>query len=207
VAEPTPEALERGRELAAMAPRMEPQVEAAFARRIGEALDGFAARAVTDFTVAILHGDRRHRDWLVEAARAFNSGRPVPVPDAARPTPPPEPMPHEVRASAIARRIEVETDVDPAAMIGNALAAAATEAKRAAFDECARAAELYADENIRMAGDTILADPVLNGSDRSPAGFARSERLQIEGAVHAAQHHAGKYLAAVIRAVARKLSA
>jgi hypothetical protein len=33
---------------------------------------------VERFAIAILHGDDEHREWLLEAAREFIAGRPIP---------------------------------------------------------------------------------------------------------------------------------
>jgi len=39
-----------------------------------------ARAAVERFAKAILHGNDDHRDWLLEAASAFNAGIPLPAP-------------------------------------------------------------------------------------------------------------------------------
>lgn len=67
-------------------------------------------------------------------------------------------------------------------------------------EECAKVADAYADENIRMAGDTILIDPVLKNGDVSSIAFARSEDLQIQGTIHSAMYHAAVNISAAIRA-------
>lgn len=41
---------------------------------------GEAAAAVTRFAAAILHGSPNHRQWLTDAAIAFNAGQPLPPP-------------------------------------------------------------------------------------------------------------------------------
>lgn len=35
---------------------------------------------ILEFATAILHGDKEHRDWLMEAAAAFNARAPLPPP-------------------------------------------------------------------------------------------------------------------------------
>ncbi len=41
---------------------------------------------VLEFAKAILHGDEVHRAWLLEAAEAFVSGKPLPLPRSLAPT-------------------------------------------------------------------------------------------------------------------------
>lgn len=51
----------------------------------------------------------------------------------------------------------------------------------------------FAEENRRMAHDTILLDPVLNRSHSSghiTADFRRAESMMIEGCVHSSKYHA-----------------
>lgn len=74
--------------------------------------------------------------------------------------------------------------------------AAAAEAEREA---CAAIADAYAEENLAMATDTILADPVVSGRDRSEAGFAKAKDLMIEGCIHSSMYHAAKNIAEAIR--------
>lgn len=67
--------------------------------------------------------------------------------------------------------------------------------------------EMYADENIRMATDTVSCDPILNqdlrGRISNVSELARanevSEQLQFEGADHASKHRAGLDIAELIR--------
>lgn len=74
----------------------------------------------------------------------------------------------------------------------------------------AQIAELYADENMRMAHDTLLADPILMHPKGQPfagdvdAAIRKSERLTIEGADHASQYRASKSIAEMIRREARE---
>ena len=71
----------------------------------------------------------------------------------------------------------------------------------------AEIADLYADENISMAHDTILADPILNERSRRnirnkaqlDAAAKVSERLTLDGHGHSSRYHAGKDIAEMIR--------
>lgn len=73
-----------------------------------------------------------------------------------------------------------------------------------------RAAEicdLYADENIRMAEDTVSCDPILNPRSRArirnqaelDVAAKVSEELQLGGADHASKHQAGLDIAELIK--------
>ena len=74
------------------------------------------------------------------------------------------------------------------------------EAARAeALEEAARIADFYAEENFRLAQDTILIDPVLRNRDLSPGALAISDRLQSDGHMHASMAHAAQHIAAAIR--------
>lgn len=66
-------------------------------------------------------------------------------------------------------------------------------------EACAKIADLYAEENIRLAGDTILHDPVLSGRSRAPEAFDKSAELIIEGNTHSAMFHAAQNIASAIR--------
>ncbi len=77
------------------------------------------------------------------------------------------------------------------------------EERTSALEEAACIADMYAEENFRLAGDTILTDPVLRNHDLSAAALAVSERLQTEGHMHASMAHAAQHIAAAIREVAR----
>lgn len=69
-------------------------------------------------------------------------------------------------------------------------------------------ADLYADENIRMAEDTVSCDPILNPRSRArirnqtelDVAAKVSEELQLDGADHASRHRAGLDIAELIRA-------
>lgn len=68
-------------------------------------------------------------------------------------------------------------------------------------------ASLYADENIRMATDTVSCDPILNRKRRAEIksqamldkAAAVSEMLEIKGADHASKHQAGLDIVALIK--------
>lgn len=72
---------------------------------------------------------------------------------------------------------------------------------REGIEKAAKVAELYAEENLTMAGDTILADPVIRGRDFSDAAMEKSETLRIMGHGHSAAYHAGTDIAAHIRSL------
>ncbi len=69
-------------------------------------------------------------------------------------------------------------------------------------------ADLYADENMRMADDTIKLDPILNREKRalisSPAQLEAaakvSSALEADGFMYASRSHAAKDIANAIRA-------
>lgn len=71
----------------------------------------------------------------------------------------------------------------------------------------AQIAELYADENIRMADDTVLLDPILNRAKRAEIrnqamlaeAMLVSENLARDGFAHAERYHAGTDIAEMIR--------
>jgi hypothetical protein len=79
------------------------------------------------------------------------------------------------------------------------------------MERAAELADLYADENIRMADDTVALDPILNPANhyrlRSQAMLdaARvvSEDLNERGFAHAERHQAGLQIAELIRGEAK----
>lgn len=83
--------------------------------------------------------------------------------------------------------------------------------ERAAFNRglemAARCAELYADENRRMAEDTLLADPILMGTT-TRATFRedrrKSEGLILDGHKHCSAALAADAIALNIRSLKRK---
>lgn len=66
-------------------------------------------------------------------------------------------------------------------------------------ERAAKIADAYAAELIRMAGDTVLHDPILHGGDVSAAAVEKSDRLVIEGAQHSASYHTAQHIAVAIR--------
>ena len=66
-------------------------------------------------------------------------------------------------------------------------------------EACAQIADAYADENITMAGDSVLHDPVLSGEPLTGANVAKSKDLMIEGCIHSSMFHASQNIAAAIR--------
>lgn len=70
---------------------------------------------------------------------------------------------------------------------------------RRAMEVAASIADTYATENFRLAGDTILTDPVLSGRDFSAQACAISDRLQVDGCIHSAMAHAAQNIAKAIR--------
>lgn len=91
-----------------------------------------------------------------------------------------------------------EVPDDIAAMIAEAVADAVSAEREA----CAKIADAYAEENITMAGDTVLHDPVLRagkGGKVTLDDLRKSEEMVISGAVHSAMFHAAQNVAAAIR--------
>lgn len=76
----------------------------------------------------------------------------------------------------------------------------------------AEIADLYADENMRMAGDTVRADPILNQHRRAEiknayqleAAAAMSQQLGIDGCIYSSRAHAAQDIAAAIRQAAKQ---
>lgn len=66
-------------------------------------------------------------------------------------------------------------------------------------ERCAKIADAYADENRRMASDSILLDPVFSGADLSPEAFAKSDGMTIDMCVASSMMHAAQNIAAEIR--------
>ena len=70
-------------------------------------------------------------------------------------------------------------------------------------DACSAIADAYAEENITMAGDSVIFDPVLSskrGDALAPSDFRKSEELMMSGAIHSSMFHAAQNIAAAIRA-------
>ena len=72
----------------------------------------------------------------------------------------------------------------------------------------AEIADLYADENMRMADDTVKLDPILNRQRRAEiknayqleAAAAMSQQLEIDGCIYSSRSHAAQDIAEAIRA-------
>lgn len=70
-------------------------------------------------------------------------------------------------------------------------------------------ADMYADENMRMADDTVHADPILNRQLRQrlkscaevDAAALVSERLAFDGLMHSSRSHAARDIADTILAL------
>ena len=77
----------------------------------------------------------------------------------------------------------------------------ALEAERA---RCAGVARMYAAVNIEMAGDTIMADPILRRAARKQFGpityeeAEKSETLMVMGAAHSQAYHVANHIANAI---------
>lgn len=87
---------------------------------------------------------------------------------------------------------------------GQLITLAEAEAMVLAENEaCAAIADAYASENITMAHDTVIFDPVLsgkNGDHLTRSDFKKSEELAISGTIHSSMFHAAQNVAAAIRA-------
>lgn len=78
-----------------------------------------------------------------------------------------------------------------------------------AIAECLRICDMFADENLRMAEDTVMMDPLLSRLRNRRRGdavepldatdIALCERLEIEGCIHSSMHHAAKNIGDAIR--------
>lgn len=75
--------------------------------------------------------------------------------------------------------------------------------RRKALEDAASFAEFYAEERMRMCGDSILHDPVLNGTARTRAHLEMSKDLQIDGTINSAAYHAAMNIAEHLREMAR----
>lgn len=70
-----------------------------------------------------------------------------------------------------------------------------------AIREAAALARFYAEENLTLAGDTVLLDPVLSGKGVGIDDILLSRKLMIDGCVHSAAYHAGLHIEANILAL------
>lgn len=68
-------------------------------------------------------------------------------------------------------------------------------------DAAAQVADMYAEENIEMAGDSVLTDPCLSGKGFTPENIKTSESRMIDGCIHSSMYHAATNIAAAIRAL------
>jgi hypothetical protein len=68
-----------------------------------------------------------------------------------------------------------------------------------AVEAAAKIADEYAEENQRMAGDTLLLDPLLNGGQLTDRNVQLSQRSQIDGCIYTSMYHAAKNIAVAIR--------
>ena len=71
-----------------------------------------------------------------------------------------------------------------------------------AFTEAAEFAEFYAEERLRLAGDSVLHDPILRGGEWTPSNLAKSRDATIEGWVNSAAYHAATNIAEHFRNLA-----
>lgn len=71
--------------------------------------------------------------------------------------------------------------------------------RAAVIEECAELADAFADENLRMAHDTLMLDPCLTGKGFSPENLEASRKKAIEGCVHSSMHLAAKNIAESLR--------
>lgn len=70
-----------------------------------------------------------------------------------------------------------------------------------ALEAAAKIADAYAEENQRMAADTIMLDPVLAGRPVTPEAIRAAKDLMVEGCIHSSMFHAAQNIAAAIRAL------
>lgn len=89
--------------------------------------------------------------------------------------------------------------------IANTTSSFATKAEQRGYqrglEEAAKVADAFADENIRMAQDTIVIDPILNGAAPTEDNIKLFKRNQIDGCVYSSMYHAAQNVAAAIRAL------
>jgi len=72
-----------------------------------------------------------------------------------------------------------------------------------ALEAAAKVADAFAEENQRMATDTIMLDPMLNGEPVTSDAVRASKDLMIEGCIHSSMFHAAQNIATAIRALRR----
>jgi hypothetical protein len=101
-------------------------------------------------------------------------------------------------AEEIALKFAPDCMVRPGEAI-DAIVAAIDAAVAAETERCARIADAYAEENSRMAGDTILLSPAFHGV-WTKESMEKEGELQIDGCIHSSMFHAAQNIAAAIRA-------
>lgn len=69
------------------------------------------------------------------------------------------------------------------------------------LEQAAKVADDYAEENRRMAEDTIMLDPVLAGRPLTSVNLSRSKSMMIDGCIHSSMMHAAQNIAETIRAL------
>lgn len=89
---------------------------------------------------------------------------------------------------------------DPAAELATPHAQL-SNARAEAIERCAEIADAYAEENLRMAGDTVLHDPAFKPG---PKDWAKSKDLMMQGCIHSAMFHASQNIASAIRSLKSK---
>ena len=72
-----------------------------------------------------------------------------------------------------------------------------------AVEAAAKLADAYAEENQRMAADTIMLDPILRGGKPTAEFLSRSKNLIIDGHMYTSMFHAAQNIAEAIRALRR----
>lgn len=68
-----------------------------------------------------------------------------------------------------------------------------------ALEEAAKFAEFYAEERMRLVGDSIMHDPLLSGGRWTGANIAASKEAQIDGTINSAAYHAAMQIAEHLR--------
>lgn len=110
--------------------------------------------------------------------------------------------------AALDAELAVHPDCPSESRLMTVLSAVAPLIAAAEREACAEIADLYADENMRMCGDSIMNDPLLakarHGRLRSEgltvAEAVRSDKCQMDGLIHSSGHAAAEWIASAIRA-------
>lgn len=77
----------------------------------------------------------------------------------------------------------------------------AAEARNAAFEEAATAAETYGEVTFEVCTDNILMDPLLHGEAWTEENVRISRDCSIQSTIHSAGYHAATHIAENIRAL------